>query len=232
MFSNDVKLADAALKEALKLIADSKDLLSADQRNTLLDTRENLRKQHGELEPPTWRWFSWSSDQSTQHLEDSQKFLTEVKDTLETIMVTNARKGCVSSASTNRSFDTARASTSQPSVKSQPLQDGVEEMTAPPDPQDGNMEVSGFEMPSTYASTSTDAINTPLTSATDKRASSGKAGWPQGSRYDRYNGYTERPGCVTLGGFESLEGLTIHQGGTGNYGSVIYKTVIPGRTRH
>ncbi|KIJ06295.1 hypothetical protein PAXINDRAFT_20504 [Paxillus involutus ATCC 200175] len=221
MFANNMALADAALEEALTLICNNRHLLSTDQCNILLAARGNLRRQHRKLKPPPSRWFSRSSDsdQSTKHLEDLQKFLTEVKDTLGTIMVTNARNGCVSSTSTDRSFDTATASTSQPSINYESLQDGVEEMTAPPDPQDGNMEVSGFEMPSTYASASTDAINTPLTSATDKRPSSGKEGCPQGSRYDRYNGYTKRSGCVTLGGFESLEGLTIHQGGTGNCGS-------------
>ncbi|KAF8838507.1 hypothetical protein BDN67DRAFT_77006 [Paxillus ammoniavirescens] len=161
MFSIDVELADAALTEALKLICDNKDLLSHDQRNMLLDTRENLRKQHRELGPPL-RWFSWSSDKSRNLLEDSQKLLIQVKDTLETTMVSNARNGCVSSTSTNRSFDTTKASTSQPSINCHSLQDGVEEMTAPPDPQDGNMDVSGFEMPSTYTSISTDATNTPL----------------------------------------------------------------------
>jgi hypothetical protein len=40
MFSDNMALADAALVEVLKLISDNKDLLSTDQRNMLLDTRE------------------------------------------------------------------------------------------------------------------------------------------------------------------------------------------------
>ncbi|KIJ18428.1 hypothetical protein PAXINDRAFT_8674, partial [Paxillus involutus ATCC 200175] len=127
-----------------------------------------LRKQHRELEPPTWKWFGSGSDKSKKHLENSQKFLAQVKDTLETTIVTNARSECLSSTSTNRSFDTARASTCQPSINSQSLQDDMENTTAPPNPQLANTEASGSEIPSSYATALTDAMDTPLETSVAK----------------------------------------------------------------
>ncbi|KAF8838506.1 hypothetical protein BDN67DRAFT_76947 [Paxillus ammoniavirescens] len=83
-------------------------------------------------------------------------------------MVSNARGGCVSSTSTDRSFDTARASTCQPSINSRSLQDGMENATALPNPQPANTEVSGSEMSSAYATALTDAIDTPLETSVAK----------------------------------------------------------------
>ncbi|KAF8838509.1 hypothetical protein BDN67DRAFT_1022127 [Paxillus ammoniavirescens] len=162
MLSNDIQLADAALTEALNLVCKNKDLLSPDQRDMLLDTQVNLRKQYRKLEPLTWRWFSWGSDKSKKHLENSRKFLTEVKVAIETTMVTNARNGSASSTPTGKSFDTAKASTCHPSKALQSLGGSVGATTAPPNPQDGNTGVSYSEMPPPYTSASADAINTPL----------------------------------------------------------------------
>ncbi|KIJ18433.1 hypothetical protein PAXINDRAFT_8679 [Paxillus involutus ATCC 200175] len=162
MFSDNMALADAALAGVLRLISDNKDLLSTDQRNMLLDTRENLRKQHRELEPPTWKWFGSGSDKSKKHLENCQKFFSQVEDTLEETLVANIRRGCASSTPTDKSFDTAKASTYQPSKDLQSLEGGVGATTAPPNPQDGNTGVSYSEMPPPYTSASADAINTPL----------------------------------------------------------------------
>ncbi|KIK80324.1 hypothetical protein PAXRUDRAFT_158982 [Paxillus rubicundulus Ve08.2h10] len=154
------QLADAALSEALKLISDNRDLFSTRQRNTLLDTQGSLSKQHQELVSRSW--FSLGSDKSTQHLENSQKLLTQVKEAIDTAMRNNARSGCVLSTSTNKSIETAEASTCQSSEDLQFVKGGVGATTAPRNPQDASTGISCSEIPPPYTSDSADAIYTPL----------------------------------------------------------------------
>ncbi|KAF8838508.1 hypothetical protein BDN67DRAFT_971418 [Paxillus ammoniavirescens] len=91
-FDQNMSLADVSRSEGLALWASNRELLSPHQLIRFSNTEKFLSKRHSELKLTRPSRFSWRPDKESQVLlQHAQKFLNEVKETIEAALRTYIR---------------------------------------------------------------------------------------------------------------------------------------------